>query len=81
MRSFRPAHRLHQKRCRVGVNNFVHRVGAKRHCTHMKFLHFHLCRNKPFRKVEVELGKRNTILGQCTVLVAEKILNSAEFFR
>ncbi len=63
------------------VDNFVHRVGAKRHCTHMKFFHFHLCRNRPFRKVDVELGKRNTILGQCTGLVAEKILDSAEFFR
>ena len=28
------------------VGNFVHRIRAKRHCTHMKLLHFHLYRNR-----------------------------------
>jgi hypothetical protein len=32
------------------MGNFVHRIKAKRHCTHMKLLHFHLCPNRPFRE-------------------------------
>jgi hypothetical protein len=48
----------------------------------MKLLHFHLCRKRLLGEEEsVELGKKTTILGQCTSLVAEKILDSAEFFR
>ena len=62
------------------VDDFVHRVRAKRHCAHMKLLHFHLCRST-FEKEWTISGRRITILGQGTGLVAEKILDSTEFFR
>ena len=62
------------------VDDFVHRIGAKRHCTHMKLLHFHLCRNIVKGRKEGQLGKKITILGQCTGLITEEILDSAEFF-
>jgi hypothetical protein len=62
------------------VDDFVHRVRAKRHCTHMKLLHFHLCR-VTVEKERTISGRRITILGQGTSLVAEKILDSAKFFR
>jgi len=62
------------------VSDFVHRVRAKGHCTHMKFLHFHLCQGRPLKE-ESLLVEEITIPSQGASLIAKKILYSAEFFR